>query len=248
MTKSIDHVDALAIFTHPDDAELTVAGTLLKLKSLGYRTGVLDVTQGEMGTRGSVEERERESEAAARVLDLDVRRNLKLPDGHVHVTDETRAALVRVLRALTPKLLLTHHWDDPHPDHAATARLVREAARLASMRRFDEAGSQSAMPVPAIMHVLHSRLTVPSFIVDISGFLERKMDSIRAHTSQFYQAGSDEPATRISADTFLAEVETRSRYYGSLIGVEAGEPFYVREAINVDDPFALLTRARNIYS
>ena len=138
--------------------------------------------------------------------------------------------------------------DDSRAVVGQPARLVREAARLASMRRFDEANNQSATPVPAIMHVLHSRLTVPSFIVDISGFLERKMDSIRAHTSQFYRAGSDEPATRISASTFLAEIETRSRYYGSLIGVEAGEPFYVREAINVDDPLALLTRPRNIYS
>lgn len=241
-------LDVLAIFTHPDDAELLVAGTLLKLKSLGYRTGVLDVTRGEMGTRGTVEERQLESDEAARLLNLDVRRNLGLPDGHVRVDDVARVRLVRVLRAHKPKVLLTHHWDDPHPDHAATAHLVREAARLASMRRFDESAEQKTIRVPAIMYVVHSRLVVPSFIVDISDFLEGKMTAIRAHTSQFFQEGSDQPATRISDRRFLDEIETRSRYYGSLIGSAAGEPFYVREALNVDDPFALLTRPMNIYS
>jgi len=241
-------LDVLAIFTHPDDAELTVAGTLLKLKSLGYRTGVLDVTRGEMGTRGTVEDRQLESDAAARVLNLDVRRNLALPDGHVRADDASRVAMVRVLRTHEPKVLLTHHWDDPHPDHAATAQLVREAARLVSMRRFDEEAGQETIRVPATMYVVHSRLVVPSFIVDISAFLEDKMSAIRAHTSQFFQEGSDQPATRISDRRFLDEIETRSRYYGSLIGVAAGEPFYVREALNVDDPVALLTRPMNIYS
>jgi bacillithiol biosynthesis deacetylase BshB1 len=248
LIKETRELDVLAICTHPDDAELTVAGTLLKLKSLGYRTGVLDVTRGEMGTRGTVEERQLESDAAARVLNLDLRRNLGLPDGHVHADDSSRVAMVRALRSHKPKVLLTHHWDDPHPDHAATAQLVREAARLASMRRFDEEAGQATIPVPATMYAVHSRLVVPSFIVDISDFLENKMNSIRAHTSQFFQEGSDQPATRISDRRFLDEIEARSRYYGSLIGVAAGEPFYVREALNVDDPVALLTRPRNIYS
>lgn len=248
MTEETIELDALAIFTHPDDAELTVAGTLLKLKSLGYRTGVLDVTRGEMGTRGTIEDRNRESEEAARLMNLDVRRNLELPDGHVHVTEEARTAMVRVLRDHKPKVLLTQHWDDPHPDHAATARIVREGARLASMRRYDEGMGQEAIRVPAIMHAIHSRLVLPSFIVDISDFLEEKMRAIRAHKSQFYREAANEPATRISDRRFLDEIETRSRFYGSLIGSAAGEPFYVREALNMDDPVALLTRPMNIYS
>ncbi len=248
MTKETTELDALAIFTHPDDAELTVGGTLLKLKHLGYRAGVLDVTRGEMGTRGTVEEREREAKEAARLMNLDVRRNLELPDGHVRVDEEARRRMVRALRAHKPKVLLTHHWEDPHPDHTATARVVREAARLASMRRYDEDAGQDAIRVPAIMYVLHSRLTPPSFIVDISDFLADKMRAIRAHTSQFYTEGSDQPATRISDRRFLDEIETRSRYYGSLIGSAAGEPFFVREALNMDDPVALLTRPMNIYS
>src|ERR687894_2252210 len=122
------NVDILAIFAHPDDMELTVGGTLLKLKSLGYRTGVLDVTRGEMGTRGTPEGRAEEAREAARIMKLDARLNLDQPDGHVLVTDEARRALVRVLRRTRPRVIFTSHWDDPHPDHAATARLVREAA------------------------------------------------------------------------------------------------------------------------
>ena len=241
-------LDALAVFSHPDDAELTVAGTLLKLKHLGYRTGVLDLTRGEMGTRGTPEEREQEAQAAARVMGLDVRLNLNQPDGHVMVTDEARTALVRVLRAHQPRVLFTSHWDDPHPDHAATARLVREAARLASMRRYDEKHGQAAVRVPTIAHAVYSRLVAPSFIVDISDHIEDKLRAIRAHRSQFYDPDSTAPVTRISEKGFLQQLEHRWRYVGSLIGVAAGEAFYVREALNVDDPVALLTRPMNIYS
>jgi bacillithiol biosynthesis deacetylase BshB1 len=241
-------LDVLAVFSHPDDAELTMAGTLLKLKSLGYRTGVLDMTRGEMGTRGTPEIRAKEALEAARIMDLDVRLNLEQRDGHIAVDEETRRALVRVLRAQAPKVVFTSHWDDPHPDHAATARIVREAARLATMRRYDEEAGLTVIKMPAIAHAVYSRLTIPSFIVDVSEFAEARMNAIRAYTSQFYSTQSSEPATRISEPRFLKQDESRMRYYGSLIGVEAGEAFYVREALNVEDPFALLTRPMNIYS
>ena len=241
-------LDVLAVFSHPDDAELTAAGTLLKMKALGHRTGVLDVTRGEMGTRGTPEQRAEEAREAARIMRLDVRLNLGQPDGHVFVTDEARTALVRVIRAHRPKVILTAHWDDPHPDHAATARLAREAARLASMRRYDEAAGQGAVPVPALAHSAYSRLVVPSFIVDISDHVEEKMRAILAHRSQFYDPDSQEPVTRISEKGFLQQLESRWRYMGSLIGVAAGEGYYVREALNVHDPVELLTRPMNIYS
>jgi len=248
MNETNIELDVLAVFSHPDDAELTMAGTLIKLKAQGYRTGVLDATRGEMGTRGTPDERAEEAQAAARVLGLDVRLNLEQPDGHVMLTDEARTALVRVLRTHKPKVLFTSHWDDPHPDHAATARIVREAARLASMRRYDEAHGLAQIPMPMIAHAVYSRLVVPSFVVDISDYLAGKMEAIRAHASQFYRAGVSEPETRISAKDFLTQIEVRARYYGSLIGTAAGEPFYVREALNVDDPVALLMRPMNIYS
>ena len=248
MTDEPVELDVLAVYSHPDDAELAAGGTLLKLKHLGHRTGVLDMTRGEMGTRGTREIREGEAREAGRLLGLDARLNLDQPDGHVWPTEEARTALVRVIRRYKPKVILTAHWDDPHPDHANTCRIVREAARLASMRRYDEEHGQAPIRMPALAHSVYSRLVVASFIVDVSEHVEGKMAAIRAHASQFWSADSKEPATRISEQGFLNQVEFRLRYYGSLVGVAAGEGFYVREALNVEDPVALLTRPMNIYS
>jgi bacillithiol biosynthesis deacetylase BshB1 len=206
------------------------------------------MTRGEMGTRGTPDLRAQEALDAAAILKLDARLNLEQPDGHVWLTEEARTAMVRVIRARKPKVILTSHWDDPHPDHANTSRIVREAARLASMRRYDEEAGQPAVSVPALAHAVYSRLVAPSFVVDVSDFMEEKMRSIRAHASQFYRADAEEPETRISDKGFLQQIEWRMRYYGSLIGAAAGEAFYVREALNVEDPVALLTRPMNIYS
>src|ERR671926_636457 len=205
MSSTDAQLDVLAVFSHPDDAELSVAGTLLKLKSLGYRTGVCDMTRGEMGTRGTPEIRAREALDAARILGLDVRLNLDQPDGHVSPTEVARIALVRVLRTHRPKVLLTTHEDDPHPDHANTSIIVRQAARLATMRRYDEESGLAPVPMPAIMHSLFSRRIVPSFVVDVSDFVDEKMSAIRAYASQFYKAESNEPVTRISKRGFLQE-------------------------------------------
>jgi bacillithiol biosynthesis deacetylase BshB1 len=206
------------------------------------------MTRGEMGTRGTPEIRAQEALEAARVMKLDVRLNLEQPDGHVWPTEVARTAFVRVLRTHKPKVLLTTHEDDPHPDHANTSIIVRQAARLATMTRYDEESGMRPVPMPAIMHSLFSRRIVPSFVVDVSDFVDEKMSAIKAYASQFYNEQSQEPATRISDRGFLPEIEYRMRYFGSLIGVAAGEPFYVREALNVDDPLALLTRPMNIYS
>jgi len=241
-------LDALAVFSHPDDAELAMAGTLIKFKSLGYRTGIADLTRGEMGTRGTPEIRAREALDAANIMGLDTRVNVGLPDGHLSVNEESKLAVVRLFRKCRPKVVFTAHWDDPHPDHAATAHIVREAARLATMRRYDKDFGPEAIKMPTVTHAVYSRLVVPSFIVDVSAFAEKKMEAIRAYASQFYLADSKEPETRIAQKGFLRQLEDRARYYGSLIGVEDGEPFYVREALNVADPIELLTQPMNIYS
>lgn len=240
--------DILAIFAHPDDVELAVGGTLLKMKQLGYRTGALDVTRGEMGTRGTVEGRANEAEDAARILKLDVRENLGLPDGHVFITDTERVELVRALRRLKPKVLLTHQQEDSHPDHDHIATLVRECSRLAAMRKYDPDTAADRVEPPIVAHSLFSRRIVPSFIVDISDHLSEKMDAIRAHRSQFYDPDSTEPETMLTGREFLDRLEGRSRYFGSMIGVAAGEPFYVREALNIADPIELLTRPMNFYA
>src|SRR5215468_2461035 len=172
-------LDILAIFSHPDDAELMMAGTLLKLKSLGYRTGIADLTRGEMGTRGTPEIRAKEALDAARVMNLDARLNVGLPDGHLALNEDSRLAVVRVLRKHRPKVVFTAHWDDPHPDHSATAHIVREASRLATMRRYDKDSGFEPIRMPTVAHAVYSRLVVPSFIVDVSEFAEKKMEAIR---------------------------------------------------------------------
>lgn len=244
----MSEIDVLAVFAHPDDVELTVGGTLLKMKSLGYKTGALDVTKGEMGTRGTVETRAGEAVKAAKILKLDVRENLELADGGVWVTEETRTRLVRVLRRLKPKVLLTHQFDDPHPDHNHIAQLVRESARLASMQKYDAGFGQERTNAPIVAHSIFSQRVAPSFVVDVSEFLEPKMNAIRAHRSQFYNPNSKELETRLTGENFLHELENRSRYFGSLVGAAAGEPFFVREVLNVEDPVGLLTRPMNLYS
>src|ERR1044072_5295528 len=138
MSPAETQLDVLAVFSHPDDVELSVAGTLLKLKSLGYRTGVCDMTRGEMGTRGTPEIRAKEALDDARVMKLDVLLNLEQPDGHVWPSETARTALVRKLRAHKPKVLITTHEDDPHPDHANTSIIVKQEARLAMMGRYYE--------------------------------------------------------------------------------------------------------------
>ena len=244
----MSEVDILAVFAHPDDLELSVGGTMLKMKHLGYKTGALDVTRGEMGTRGTVEGRAIEAEDAAAILNLDVRENLGLSDGHVFVDDASRTELVRALRRLKPKVVLTHQIGDSHPDHDTIAQLVRECSRLVAMRNYDvETGDEKIAP-PIVAHSVFSRSLVPSFIVDVSDFLDQKMAAIGAHKSQFYDAESSEPETMLTGKDYLAREESRSRYFGSLIGAQAGEPFYVREALNVDDPILLLTRPMNFYS
>ena len=242
------NLDVLAIFAHPDDAEIHIGGTLLKMKHLGYKTGVLDVTRGEMGTRGTVEGRAKEAEDAAAILNLDIRENLELPDGHVFADDDSRVKMVRALRRLKPRVVITHQDDDSHPDHNHIVQLVREAARLASLRNYDPETGGEKIAAPIVAHSIFSRLVVPSFIVDTSDFLEGKLEAIRAHRSQFYDPNSTEPETMLTGRGFLDRLAAQSKYYGSLIDVDAGEAFYVREALNVDDPVQLLTRPMNLYS
>lgn len=244
----MSQVDILAVFAHPDDLELYVSGTMLKMKSLGYRTGALDVTRGEMGTRGTVEGRAVEAENAAKILKLDIRENLGLADGHVFVDDAARTAMVRALRRLKPKVILTHQSGDTHPDHDHIATLVRECSRLVAMRNYDPKTGDEKIPPPIVAHAVFSRRIVPSFIVDISDHLDERMEAIKAHRSQFYDPNSTEPETMLTGKSYLDDIESRARYFGQLIGVRAGEPFYVAEALNVHDPVDLLTRPMNLYS
>jgi bacillithiol biosynthesis deacetylase BshB1 len=241
-------LDVLAIAAHPDDAELSVGGTLIKLAEMGYRTGILDLTRGEAGTRGTPELRAREALAAAELLGCSVRENLGLRDAHVSADQQSRDGLVRALRRLRPRIIFTQHWEDPHPDHAHTSQMVREAAHVAGLAKYDAQPGVERFRPNAIAYWLFPRTTAPSFIVDVSAQSSRKWEAIRTHASQFHDPSSDALQSRVSTKQFLDEIEARDRYFGALIGVERGEPFLVREALNVGDPIELLSARMNMYS
>ena len=241
-------LDALAIGAHPDDVELVCGGTLLKLASLGYKVGILDMARGELGTRGSAEIRAQEAEASARELGLAVRDNLELPDAHIWLNEESRVRMVRKLRQYRPRVVFTHYWEDPHPDHAHTCQIVREAAHVAGLAKYDGETGQERFRPQTVAHFMFPRTVVPSFVVDITEFAEQKSASIMCYRSQLFDPSSTEPETNISTEGFLRRLEARQRFYGSLISVEHGEAFIVREAINVHDPVELLTRRMNMYS
>jgi LmbE family N-acetylglucosaminyl deacetylase len=156
--------------------------------------------------------------------------------------------LVRMLRWLRPRVVLTQYWEDPHPDHAHTSRLVREAAHIAGLKKYDAEGGLERWRPNCVAYYLFPRTVAPTFIVDISETSERKWEAIRAHASQFFNPNSTEPQSRVSTEAFLSEVEARDRYFGAMIGAERGEAFFVREALNVADPVELLTQQMNIYS
>jgi bacillithiol biosynthesis deacetylase BshB1 len=229
-------VDVLAFGPHPDDVELAMGGTLLKLAAAGYRTGIADLTRGEMGTRGTPAERKREAEEAARLLGVTVRRNLDLGDGRLAASHEAKLAVAALIRELAPKLVFTNYPENNHPDHTASGPLVAEASYLAGLSKLDAAGTPHR-PNRVIYYLVPHKVP-PSFVVDVTPFHEKKMAAIRAHASQLFDAGRSGPATYISHPGFLSRVEGMSRYYGALIDADFGEAFYVREALRVDDPVA----------
>ena len=248
MTSAAPQLDVLAIAAHPDDIELSIGGTLLKLAAMGYKTGALDLTRGEGGTRGTPEIRAAEAKAAAEILGLSVRENLDLGDAHIWVNEEGRIQIVRALRRLRPRVVFTQFWDDPHPDHAHTSQLVREAAHVAGLAKYDADFGLPRWRPSGLAYFLFPRTVAPSFIVDISAHFTRKWEAIYAHASQFHNALSNEPQSRVSTPQFLREMEARDQYFGALIGTEAAEAFFVREALHVTDPIALLSNSMNLYS
>jgi bacillithiol biosynthesis deacetylase BshB1 len=241
-------LDAVAIGAHPDDVEFSCGGTLIKLASLGYRVGVIDMARGELGTRGSAEIRAREAAASARMLNLTLRDNQEEPDGHVWLSEESRLRMVRKIRKYRPRVIFTHYWEDPHPDHVHTCQIVREAAHVAGLAKYDAESGQERFRPLAIAHFMFPRTVVPSFVVDISDFAEQKQRAVACYRSQLYDPASKEPETALSSEAFLRRLESRQRFFGSLIAVEHAEAFVVREALNVEDPVALLSRRMNMYS
>lgn len=226
-------MDILAFGAHPDDVELFAGGTLAKMAALGYSTGVVDMTRGELGTRGTPARRKKEADKAAGILGLRIRENLGLKDGHVTVTPEARLKVIRILRKYRPQIVLTHYWDDNHPDHVHTSQLVAEAAHHSGLAKIKTA--QARYRPPVLLYFKLPRQLTPSFVVDVSDYIEQRRAAIGAYGSQLFDPSSQEPMTRLSQPDFLFHVESVHSYYGSLIGTRAGEAFHIKQVLEIQD-------------
>jgi bacillithiol biosynthesis deacetylase BshB1 len=246
MSMPAHRVDVLAIGAHPDDVELHAGGTLLRLAALGYSTGIVDLTRGELATRGTPEERAAEAAAAELELGLTHRSQLDLGDGHLEDTLACRTAVATVLRQLRPRLVLTHHRDQPHPDHTAAADIVGAAVYLAGLARWHPSTDASPYRPTTILSFGLPHSVTPSFIVDISDWAERKAAAIRCHRSQFGELLPGDLPSGVSCQSFLERVEARQRHYGSLVQVRHGEAFHVRRIPTVDDPVKFFSRPMDI--
>ena len=235
-------LDLLAVAAHPDDAEISVGGTLLLAAQAGRRVGVIDLTRGEMGTRGSVEERDEEARRATQLAGLAVRRNLGLPDGRVQVSLEAREALARLLRELRPDVVLAHHLDDLHPDHAAAGRLAREAWYLSGLRRLAERdGGPAAARPRRLLHFMSHVAFEPTVVVDIGAVWERKVELVRCYASQLAPTGaSDRGQHFLFGADILGRIETKARTWGERIGVRYGEPLLSVGPLACADPVGWL--------
>lgn len=225
-------IDVLAIAAHRDDVEQTCGGTLLRMRSLGLRTGILDLTQGEAGTRGSAEERAAEAEEAGRILGVSWRGALDIPDGRVENTWDNRIKIVRRLRGLRPRAVILPYWQGRHPDHYNSATLGYEACFLSGLAKIDT-GEQPFRPFKIVYASLYADVR-PSFVVDITPYVEQRFQALLAYRSQY----ADQPAGGslfVPHDEIRERTFSEARHYGLLGGVRYAEPFVQKEVGLVDD-------------
>jgi bacillithiol biosynthesis deacetylase BshB1 len=235
-------VDVLAIAAHRDDVELTCAGTLLRAGDAGHRTGVLDLSAGETGTRGSAELRAREADQAAALLGLAERRNAGLPDAHLRNDDDTRRIVVEHIRHFAPRVVILPFPVGRHPDHRVASELGRDACFLAGLARYDAAGA-AHRPFKLLYALSYREDPLkPTFVVDISAQFDRKMAAIRCYASQFDGAKAAGEIFPTGQDLYSL-VETQNAHYGSLIRTRYGEPFYTHETMAVDDVVGLAVQS-----
>jgi bacillithiol biosynthesis deacetylase BshB1 len=229
-------VDLLAIAAHRDDVELTCAGTLLKAVEAGYRVGILDLTAGESGTRGSASLRQEEAERAGRILGVSERRNAGLPDAHLHNSEEARRVVVEQVRHFAPRVVILPFPIGRHPDHRVASELGRDACFLAGLGRYEAPGGAPAHRPHKLLYALSYREdpVKPTFVVDISAQFERKLAAIKCYSSQFDGAKAAGEIFPTGQDLYSL-VETQNAHYGSLIRKRYGEPFFTHETMEVDD-------------
>ena len=236
-------LDLLAIAAHPDDVELTCGGTLIKMARSGYGVGILDLTEGEMGTRGSMEIRRKEAAVAARVLGVKHRENLGLPDARLEMRMDYKLAIARRIRALRPRTVILPYWEGRHPDHYTAARLGYEGCFLAGLKRLDIEG-EPYRPFKMIYSTTYDRTVRPSFVVDISKEFARRFRAIMAYGSQFRPKRRERRSkVHIPLDRLVEQVHLAARFYGEMAGVEYAEPFLAKEVLQVEDIVAMPVRS-----
>ncbi len=232
-------LDLLAFGVHPDDIELSCAGTLLVEKNNGNKVGIVDLTKGELGTRGTAATRKEEAKNAAEILGIEIRDNLKMADGFFLNNEENKKKIITVLRKYRPEIILCNAPDDRHPDHGRSAQLVQDAAFLSGLIKIetsdDENKKQPAWRPKYVFNYIQDLYFKPDFVIDVSDVFDKKIEAIEAFTTQFHnhQANKNEPQTYISSPEFLESVINRSKMFGRMIGVKYAEGFLSKKMIGL---------------
>ena len=231
-------LDILAFAAHPDDVEISASGTILKHIDLGYKCGIIDLTQGELGTRGSAELRLQEAERAKDILGIEIRENLGFADGFFLNDKQHQLPIIKMIRKYQPELVLANSVLDRHPDHGKAAKLVADACFLSGLIKIDT--GQEAWRPRAVYHYIQDEYIHPDLTIDITPYFDRKIESIKAYTSQFYTPDSDLPETPISGKDFLEFLLGRAKLVGRPIGAKYAEGFTAARNIGVKDLFDLV--------
>ena len=236
-------LDILVLPVHPDDAELGCSGTIVKEIALGKKVGIVDLTRGELGTRGSAEIRDQESAASAKILGLAVRDNLGLPDGFFENNKPYQLKVIEAIRRFRPAIVITNAYHDRHPDHGRASDLVEDSAFLSGLRKIEtyyNGEKQQEWRPNLVLHFIQDNYIKPDILVDVTDYWDKKLESIHAFGSQFYNPEWEgEPQTYISSPEFIQVIEARAREYGKSIGVKFAEGFISRKILGVNDLFDL---------
>lgn len=236
-------VDILAFAAHPDDIELSASGTLMQQIALGKTVAIVDLTQGELGSRGTIETRYSEASEASTIMGISARNNLKLADGFFEQNEKSLRLIIEQIRNFQPEIVLANAVEDRHPDHAKAAKLVSEACFLAGLRKIETSYNgaiQEAHRPNVVYHYIQDHFIKPDFVVDVTPFLERKIEAIKAYKTQFFDPNSLEPATPISGEEFFDFIKGRMLQFGRSIGVKYAEGYTIERPIgvkNLDDLF-----------
>ena len=228
-----DTVDVIFFGAHPDDIELSSGATIAKFVKDGLRVGMVDLTRGEMGTRGTPQTRKKEAANAAKALGAAFREQLDFQDGNLQTGREQELEIIRVLRQRRPKIVIAPWPDDRHPDHTRTGRIVTEASFYAGLKSLTT--DLPAHRPQTVIYYMQNYMVPPSFVVDVTKHWKTKMKAVAAYKSQFYDPNSKEPATFISDPKFLGMIDARGRHFGALINVEYGEAYVTKQPPRIDD-------------